>query len=41
MDKTGRVTNFNRAALEIMGYTGNDLLGANVVDLFRESARHP
>ncbi len=38
LDKTGRVTNFNRAALEIMGYTGNDLLGANVVDLFSGKA---
>lgn len=38
LDKAGRVTNFNRAALEITGYSGNDLLGASVVDLFSGKA---
>jgi PAS domain S-box-containing protein len=38
LDKAGRVSSSNRAAREIMGYSGGDLLGMNVVDLFSGKA---
>ncbi len=38
LDKTGRVSSFNRAAQEIIGYSDGALVGVHVVDLFSGKA---
>lgn len=38
LDKSGRVSSFNRAAQEILGYSDGDLIGVHVVDLFSGKA---